>query len=143
MKGMKQERSPVPVPYHVREDFIHADGFIPQMRERGWSVVSARPAYSDPEVIRQPWLVSPTGERYSDHSFYHLFGITRFRKLLHAALFRTPCPISVFTSICPDTSELATYLTFLQDQEMLQEDGPIFRRGVRLFTIHDIGHTLE
>ncbi len=74
---------------------------------------------------------------------YHLFGITRFRKLLRALLLRSPGPKTLFTSICPDASERETYLTFLRDQELLQEDDQSFRRGVRLFSVKDIGHTLE
>ena len=142
-EGMKQECSPIPVPYHLREQFVNGDDFIPQMRERGWSVASARPVYSDPEVIRQPWLVCPTGARYADRAFYHLFGITRFRKLLRTLLARGSCSKMLFTSICPDVSELETYLAFLRDQELLHKEGQTYRRGVRLFTIKDIGHTLE
>lgn len=131
------------MPHYLREQLISGDGFLPRLRERGWSVAAVRPVYTDPDVIRQPWLVCPTGARYSERTFYHLFGVTRLRKLLRTALLRTPRPTSVFTSICPNVSELETYLTFLQDQELLQEEGHLWRRGVRLFTVKDVGHTLE
>jgi hypothetical protein len=94
---MKQECSPVPVPHYLREQLISSDDFLPRLRERGWSVAAVRPVYTDPEVIRQPWLVCPTGTCYSERTFYHLFGMMRFRKLLRTALLRTPCPTSVFT----------------------------------------------
>ena len=140
---MKRECLPIPVPHHLREQFVMSDDFLPRMRERGWSVAASRPVYTDPEVIRQPWLVCPTGACYSDHAFYSLFGITCFRKLLRTALLRAPCPIQVFASICSNILELETYLAFLQDQELLQVDGYLCRRGMRLFRVQDIGHTLE
>jgi len=76
-------------------------------------------------------------------TFYHLFGVTSFRKLLRTALSRLPCSTTAFASICPNPSELDTYLTFLRDQELLYEDGKLWRRGVRLFHVMDIGHSLE
>ena len=109
---MQQECSPIPVPYHLREQFVAGDDFLPRMREKGWSVASTRPAYTDPEVIRQPWLLCPTGVCYFDHAFYDLFSITRFRKLLRTALLRTPCPIHVFASLCPDISALPHFACY-------------------------------
>src|SRR5450755_625256 len=38
---------------------------------------------------------------------------------------------------------LHTYLTFLQDQELLHNEGTVWSRGKRLFHVSDIGHTLE
>jgi hypothetical protein len=140
---MNQTFSPIPVPHQLRESVIAGDGFVQHMRARGWSVADVRPIYTDPEVIRQSWLVCPNGARYSDRAFYHLFGITRFRKLLRVALLRTPCTTSTFAALCPDASELHTYLTFLQDQELLHNEGNVWSRGKRLFQIADIGHTLE
>jgi hypothetical protein len=140
---MNPKFSPIPAPHWLRESVIAGDGFVQHMRERGLSVAHVRPIYTDQEVIRQPWLVCPNGARYSDRTFYHLFGTTRFRKLLRTALLRAPCPITVFAAICPNPTELETYLTFLRDQELLREDGKLWRRGPRLFHVTDIGHSLE
>lgn len=140
---MNQKSSSIPVPHQLRESVIAGDGFVQRMRARGWSVADIRPIYTDPEVIRQPWLVCPNGARYSDRTFYHLFGITRFRKLLRTALLHVPCETSAFTSICPNVSELNTYLTFLRDQELLLDEGNVWKRGARLFGVTDIGHSLE
>ncbi|SRR6266516_6799915 len=140
---MNQKYSPIPVPHLLRESVIAGDGFVQRLRERGWSVADVRPIYTDVKVIRQPWLICPNGARYSDRTFYHLFGITRFRKLLRTALLRVPCRATAFASICPDTSELNTYLTFLRDQELLRNEGNVWNRGARLFNVADIGHSLE
>src|SRR5450755_117715 len=102
---MNQTFPPIPVPHQLRESAIAGDGFVQHMRARGWSVADVRPTSTDPEVIRQPWLVCPNGARYSDRAFYHLFGITRFRKLLRTALLRTPCTTPTFAALCPDASE--------------------------------------
>jgi hypothetical protein len=140
---MGQTFSPLAVPHGLRESVIAGDGFVQRVRERGWSVADVRPIYTDPEVIRQPWLVCPNGARYSDRTFYHLFGVTSFRKVLRRALSRLPCPATAFASLCPNPSDLDSYLTFLRDQELLHEDGKVWRRGTRLFQVTDIGHTLE
>src|SRR5450755_267499 len=140
---MNQTFPPIPVPHQLRESVIAGDGFVQHMRARGWSVANIQPISTDPKVIRQPWLVCPNGARYSDRAFYHLFGITRFRKLLRTALLRTPCTTPTFAALCPDASELHTYLTFLQDQELLHNEGTVWSRGKRLFHVSDIGHTFE
>jgi hypothetical protein len=88
-------------------------------------------------------LVCPNGARYSDRAFYYLFGITYFRKLLRMALLHTPCTTATFAALCPDVSELNTYLAFLRDQELLHNEGNVWSRGKRLFHVTDIGHTLE
>jgi hypothetical protein len=140
---MSQKFVPIPVPHQLRESVIAGEGFVQRMRERGWSVAETRPIYTDPEVIRQPWLVCPNGARYSDRTFYYFFGDIRFRKVLRTVLSCAPCETSAFTALCPNVPELNSYLTFLQDQEFLFNEGKLWRRGIRLFNVADIGHTLE
>jgi hypothetical protein len=136
-------KSPIPVPHQLRESVIAGDGFVQRMQERGWSVADTRPIYTDPEVIRQSWLVCPNEARYSDRTFYYLFGSTGFRKLLCMALSHVPCKTTAFASLCPNVSELNTYLTYLRDQELLFNEGDLWRRGTRLFGVTDIGHSRE
>src|SRR5690348_2948696 len=123
---MNQKFSPIPVPHQLRESVIAGEGFVRRMRERGWSVAETRPIYTDTEVIRQPWLVCPNGTHYSDRTFYHLFGNTRFRKVLRTVLSRALCATSTFTALCPNASELNSYLTYLQDQEFLFNEGKLW-----------------
>jgi hypothetical protein len=74
---MDQAFSPLAVPHGLRESVIAGDGFGQRVRERGWSVADVRPISTDPEVIRQPWLVCPNGARYRDsHVLSSLWGDT-------------------------------------------------------------------
>jgi hypothetical protein len=141
-RAMHQKPTAIPVPYQRREAVIAGDGFVQRMRERGLSVAEARPIYTDPTVIRQPWLVCPNGAIYGELAFYRLFGINAFRKLLRTALMHTPCPTPSLASRCPDTT-CDQYLTFLQDQELLEREHEMWKRGIRLFMVKDIGHSLE
>jgi hypothetical protein len=140
---MNQKSTALPVPYQRREAVIAGDGFVQRMRERGLSVAETRPIYTDQEVIRQPWLVCPNGAVYGELAFYRLFGLNAFRKLLRSALLHTPCPTPSLASLCPDATTCDQYLTFLQDQELLVKEHEIWKRGVRLFMVKDIGHSLE
>jgi hypothetical protein len=140
---MNQKPTAIPVQYQQREAVIAGDGFVKHMRERGLSVAESRPIYTDPAVIRQPWLICPNGAVYGELAFYRLFSLNTFRKLLRYTLIHTPCPTPSLISLCPDTTTCDQYLTFLQDQELLVKEHEMWKRGVRLFMVKDIGHSLE
>jgi MerR family transcriptional regulator, copper efflux regulator len=94
-------------------------------------------------VIRQKWLLTPNGMTYTDRQFYHLFGEWNFRALLRTLLATSPTTKETLLASCPDERNHASYLAFLQDQEMLLHTKEGYGRGPALGSIQDIGHTLE
>ncbi len=127
----------------MREAVIAGDGFMQQMRARGWSVAETRPIYTDLAVIRQPWLICPNGARYGDRALYRLLDHTTFRKMLRLVLKPQSWRREQLAAVCSSQAECDMYLTFLQDQELIKTDGKLWYRGDRLFHVVDIGHTLE
>ncbi|GCE15046.1 hypothetical protein [Tengunoibacter tsumagoiensis] len=140
---MNQTTLAIPVPYSLRNEVITGDSFFQQMRERGLSVATTRPIYSDPDVVRQSWLLCPNGATYTDTTFYHLFSKTAFRRLLRVLLSQRPCLKASMHALFPNDADWHTIQTFLQDQELLREDQDRWKRGARCFGIRDLGHTLE
>ena len=140
---MTENIVPIPIPHQDREQILSPDRFLHALSERGWTVTHRCPAYTDPEVFRQQWLVCPNDARYPERAFYQLFGSTAFRKLLRYALSHVPCTRDVLEQICPQQSFLTSSLTFLQDQGWFHVNGYRIERGPYQAHISNIGRTLE
>jgi hypothetical protein len=137
------ERRVYSIPIALREQYVALDGFESKLKSWGWTLADHRPIYTDPQVIRQQWLLTASGTMYTDRAFYHLFGETRFRALLRNGLRAEMLTEETLQSLCPDEEQRIRYIAFLRDQEMLLFGKHGYRCGPALAGIQDIGHTLE
>jgi hypothetical protein len=147
------------VSYPQEEVFIPEDGFCQALQAIGQTLVRHRCACTDPLVLRQRWLVTPTGRQYNEKAFYEAFDHIEFRRALRLAVGRSIyIPLKKFMDL-----ELSMeQLIFLEEQEFLMriptgdmelkdvlDRGPIdthqksWIRGPTCQKIIDIGHTLE
>lgn len=141
---MDREHHVYSVPEALREEFVVADEFEQRIRQAiGWRVFSLRPIYTDPLVIRQPWLRAASGNAYTDRTFYHLFAESPFRAVLRLLLAHDLMTKGHFLSGGIPPERLATYLTFLHDQDMLLQAKEGYIKGPALMHTHNLGHTLE
>ncbi len=141
---MNNERQAYSVPELMREQFVLGDGFAQWLSQAtGFRVFSLRPIYTDPLVIRQPWLRAASRRLYTDRAFYHLFAEQGFRSVLRLLLARDRVARKDLLSACWPPERQAVYLTFLHDQDMLLQSKDSYLKGPALLPIHDLGHTLE
>ncbi len=131
------------VPHSQREQFVELDRFAIRLKRHGWGLLESQPIYTDPQTIRQPWLLSSTMERYTDRTFYHLFDASPFRTLLRLLLISPSSCLEQFQAVCPDRQQLTEYIDFLHDQDMLLFARKRYIRGPALRELKDIGHTFE
>ncbi len=117
--------------------------FRSRIAAHGFTVVRTSSVYTDREVLRQQWLVTPDGTQYNGHSFYRLFGTTSFRKFLRYVLSHTPFLCGRLESYDALSSTRTAHLTFLRDQGWLTRTSFGFERGQYQAHISNIGRTLE
>lgn len=126
----------------IRESEVKKDGFDLLFRRQGWSDFDYKSPYMDPNVIKLRWLNPPNSDKtYSPQSFYDYFGDNTFRKVLRA-IFYSPRTYEQLHSICA-RHKLDSYLTFLKEQEIVLQDGDVWRRGLAYEQASGIGPTLE
>ena len=105
--------------------------------------MARNPAYMDPNVIKQRWIDHPnTGKRYSPQAFYDYFGDNTFRKILRS-IFSCPCTYEQLKGFCENEQKLNGYLIFLQEQEIVLQDGDVWKKDPQYKQVSDIGATLE
>ena len=122
---------------------LHPDDFDIQFRRQGWlSFDYVRPEMTDPQRLRQRWVHSMT-RSYSPHAFFDLFGQNTCRKLLGYIYTHSPCPRNELEGICGNAAMLDEHLEFMRDQELVEEDGGMWRKAARYQSINNIGPTLE
>ena len=128
-------------------DFIHEsevkkDGFDLMFRRQGWSDFEYKSPYMDPNVIKLRWINPPhSGKKYSLQAFYDYFGDNTFRKILRA-IFSNPRTYEQLKGSCEE-QKLDSYLTFMQEQEIVLQDGDVWRKGSKYEQVSGIGPTLE
>lgn len=117
------------------------DDFDLRFQRLGWQGFSYQSRYSDQQVIRQRWSISPsTGANITLQAFYQRFGDNRFRKLLRA-VFQTRTPQEL-ERIC-SRPRLDDHLKFMQEQEIAVLEDGYWRKSPQYQDIADIGRTLE
>ncbi|WP_052890192.1 hypothetical protein [Thermogemmatispora carboxidivorans] len=135
--------APIPVPYEDREAFILGDCFEQELVRRGWQLQQARRPYTDPLVLRQPWLRCPNGSQYSERALYRSLLATSARRALRHLLERLPCLYGDLLAASPGELPNDRLLQLLIDQELLLREGATIKAGPALERLHNLGHTLE
>jgi hypothetical protein len=147
------------VPYPQKENFTHEDGFCQALQAIGQTLLQHRCAGTDPFVLRQRWLVTPTGRQYGKKAFYEAFDHREFRHALRLAVGPS---VYIPLDKIRDLELSMEQFIFLEEQEFLVrvpsrdmepqdivDQGPIdtdqkgWMRGPACQKIMDIGHTLE
>jgi hypothetical protein len=122
---------------------LHPDDFDLQFRRQGWlSFDYVRPGEADPQRLSQRWWHSMT-RSYSPHAFYDRFGQNTFRKLLGHIYTHSPAPREDLERMCSNTVVLNEHFEFMQDQELAEEAGGMWRKAARYQHVNNIGRTLE
>lgn len=121
---------------------LYPDDFDIQFRRQGWlSFDYARPEVLDPQRLTQRWVHSMT-RAYGPHAFYDLFGQNTFRKVLGYLYTHAPCSRADLEGLCSG-AVLDEHLAFMQDQELAEEVGGLWRKAARFQHVDNIGRTLE
>ncbi|MBX5451017.1 hypothetical protein [Thermogemmatispora sp.] len=136
------ETPSVPVPYEDREAVIIGDRFTQELARYGWQLQHVRQPYTDPLVLRQPWLSCPNGSRYRERDLYRHLLSTSCRHALRRLLERLPCP---YGDLLASSGGLPSgaFLQLLLDQELLLRQETSVVVGPGLACLHNLGHTLE
>lgn len=122
---------------------LHPDDFDIQFRRQGWlSFDYVRPEMVDPLRLSQRWVHSMM-RSYSPMAFFDLFGQNTFRKLLGHIYTHSPCPRGDLEDKCSNAAILNEHLAFMQDQELAEEEGSMWRKAARYEHVNNIGRTLE
>ncbi|WP_376793573.1 hypothetical protein [Thermogemmatispora sp.] len=137
------EQEGLAVPYEDRQQVILGDGFEQALANLGWQLRSARSPYSDPQVLRQPWLRCPNGSHYRERQLYNFLLSTSCRQALRRLIERLPCPADLLVSEARGMLPNASFLQFLFDQQLLLRQEMLLRPGPGLAHLQDLGHTLE
>ncbi len=125
-----------------RESEVKKDGFDLMFRRQGWSDFEYKSPYMDPQVIKLRWINPPNSvKKYSPQAFYNHFGDNTFRKILRA-IFSNPCKYEQLKDLCGE-QKLENHLTFMQEQEIVIQDGNVWRKGSKYEQVSSIGPTLE
>jgi hypothetical protein len=127
---------------NLRESLVKKDGFDLMFRRQGWSNFEYKSPYLDPQVIKLRWTDPPnTTKKYSPQSFFHHFGDNTFRKLLRAIFF-SPRTYEQLKCLCEE-QKLDDHLAFMSEQEIVEQEGDIWKKNPRYQQVSGIGPTLE
>lgn len=126
----------------LRESQVQKDGFDLMFRRQGWSNFEYKSPYLDPQVISLRWTDPPnTTKKYSRQAFYQHFGDNTFRKLLRAIFF-SPRTYVQLQGSCED-HKLDDHLAFMREQEIVVQEGDVWRKSPGYEQVRGIGPTLE
>lgn len=127
------------------------------LQSDGLTLLRHRPVHTDPFVLRQRWLVTPTGRQHHEKAFYRAFDQREFRQALSFLLAAHSYTQNVFSDLSQEQ------FTFLEEQEFLVKAPSSYReeyyrtlgiplanaeeilwtKGSACQHISNIGHTLE
>jgi len=144
--------------YQQQEQCICQDEFRQILHAFGLTLLRHRPVYTDPFVLKQRWLTTPTGKQYHERAFYEAFDHRTFR---HALSFLVAHSSYTLDQLALLGLSLKQFI-FLEEQEFLVkapswciEESHVlgftltntkkmcWNKGMANQRISDIGHTLE
>jgi hypothetical protein len=110
-----EEPSVLEVPYipHASESLL--EDFRNALQVSGRVLVKHRSPSSDPLVLKQRWLTTPSRTYYDEDAFYHAFDDGTFRQALRAVLTHTVLPPGLFPPLSDEQ------WAFLEEQEFLKK----------------------
>jgi hypothetical protein len=123
-------------------EYLYKDDFDLMFHRQSWHGFSYKSLYNDPDVLRLRWIDPPnSGKKYSPHAFFDRFGDNTFRKLLRA-IFSESCTYEKLISIC-SRQKLDDHLSFMNEQEIIVQNGELLSKAPQYQHIKGLGHTLE
>jgi hypothetical protein len=126
-----------------REQAARQDNFEIMLRRQGWHLTRHQPVHTDAKVIRLYHHGCCSDTDYNDATFYNTFADNTFRKLLRHIFFHKCCTFDDLKRICSSEHKLMKYLTFMQEYNIVYQDGDFWYKGPDYKEIHNIGPTLE
>jgi hypothetical protein len=130
----------------TNEDSLKDDGFDRLMQLQGWrrEDFTYEAVERNRNVIGQVWEGgAPSWSRNSPQAFFFQFGDTTFRKLLRHLFFHRQSVLNDLSNICSNITILKRHLTYLSEQQILVQDGDLWKISPRYEHIQDLGKTLE